>query len=139
MNVFSPRSDPEAKIPFMPEQPLEMMRKGRINKAPYITGEYIYITSSRYISGLQIVSLFHVSCFLFQATRRKRATGAATRSCPMSPTPRSGAISSPTTTGFCPWRWDCSTCNTIPGRGKSTTRSSNATISEIPTSYNKAG
>ncbi len=38
MNVFSPRSDPEADQPFLPKHPLKVMEDGEINDAPYMIG-----------------------------------------------------------------------------------------------------
>lgn len=56
MNVFSPRSDPEAAVPFLPEEPLETMRKGKINKAPYITG------STEVLISKVVLALTKLSC-----------------------------------------------------------------------------
>ena len=36
MNVFSPRPDPEAEAPFLPDHPLALMEKGAINNVPYM-------------------------------------------------------------------------------------------------------
>jgi hypothetical protein len=38
MNLFSPRSDPEADEPFLPEHPIVTMEKGNIVDVPYMLG-----------------------------------------------------------------------------------------------------
>ncbi len=38
MNQFSPRPDPEAEDPFLPEHPFVAMQKGHINDVPYMLG-----------------------------------------------------------------------------------------------------
>ena len=39
MNSFSPRPDPEAEDPFLPEHPLVTMEKGKTNPVPFMLGE----------------------------------------------------------------------------------------------------
>jgi len=38
MNLFSPRSDPEAEEPFLPDHPIVTMEKGKITDVPYMLG-----------------------------------------------------------------------------------------------------
>lgn len=38
VTAFSPRVDPESKLPFMPEEPVDLMKRGNFQHIPWIVG-----------------------------------------------------------------------------------------------------
>ena len=84
--TFVPRIDKEAKKPFLPEHPLALMKEGRINKVPWMTGvareEGLgFVYGKQYLNSIRIYKMlkYNEESILFCFSSRCFAGRAETR------------------------------------------------------------